>query len=155
MSIEVIELKNLQVDTVNTEVMILPYNYGDDEGLMYDSTAISFYKYSKDKLDIRYYSNPEILVEQRSNEWFTPLLFVSSAAMSLTPELTSILCGLIANYVTDFFKGQSTPDVRINVIYKETKNSKLTKISYEGDLEGLDKLKDSIDKVFNQGRVDD
>lgn len=76
-------------------------------------------------------------------------------ALSENPELVSITCGVIANYVTDFFKGQKEPSVRLKVIHKETKTSKLTEISYEGDLEGLDKLEKSILEMVGKSSVND
>ena len=96
-----------------------------------------------------------MLVEQRSGDWFGPLLFISSSALLQNPELVSIMCGVIANYVTDFFKGSYKPNIRLKVIHKETKTSKLTEISYEGGLEGLDKLEESINKIVSKSIKDE
>lgn len=155
MEITVKEIDAPNFDCSSEDVVILPHNYQTDEDHEYHSTTISFYKYSRDKLDIKYFTEPELLIEQRSGDWFGPLLFISSSALLQNPELISITCGVIANYVTDFFKGTDKPNVRLKVIHKETKTSKLTEISYEGGLEGLDKLEESINKVVSKSDKDE
>tara|TARA_R110001599_G_scaffold75302_1_gene206909 strand:- start:1311 stop:1778 length:468 start_codon:yes stop_codon:yes gene_type:complete len=155
MDITVKEIDAPQLDCSSEEIVILPHNYQADEGYEYHSTTISFYKYSRDKLDIKYLTEPELLVEQRSGDWFGPLLFISSSALLQNPELVSIMCGVIANYVTDFFKSSDKPNIRLKVIHKETKTSKLTEISYEGGLEGLDKLEESINRVVSKSKKDE
>lgn len=154
MEITVREIEAPKFDISSEEIVILPHNYQSDENHEYHSTTISFYKYSKDKLDIKYLTEPELLIEQRSGDWFGPLLFFSSSALSQNPELIAVTCGVIANYVTDFFKSKDKPNVRLKVIHKETKTSKLTEISYEGDLEGLDKLEESINKIASKSNND-
>lgn len=155
MEITVKEIDAPQFDCSSEDIVILPHNYQSDEGYEYHSTTISFYKYSRDKLHIKYFTEPEMLVEQRSGDWFGPLLFISSSALLQNPELVSIMCGVIANYVTDFFKGSDKPNIRLKVIHKETKTSKLTEISYEGGLEGLDKLEESINKIVSKSNKDE
>lgn len=155
MEISVREIDAPQFDCSSDEIVILPHNYQSDKSYEYHSTTISFYKYSRDKLGIKYFTEPELLIEQRSGDWFGPLLLISSSALSQNPELISITCGVIANYVTDFFKSTEKPNIRLKVIYKETKTSKLTEISYEGGLEGLDKLEASINKVVSRSGKDE
>lgn len=156
MKLEIKELTSDKFDEPPSKgVVILPHNYLSDEKEEYHSTSLSFYKYSKEKVEIAYLTEPELLVEQRSGEWFGPLLLFTSTALSQNTELVSITCGVIANYVTDFFKGQKEPRVRLKVIHKETEISKLTEISYEGSLEGLDKLERSILEVVSKSSVND
>ncbi|ACF44816.1 hypothetical protein [Pelodictyon phaeoclathratiforme] len=150
MEVTIKEIDVPQFDPSSEGIVILPHNYQADEKHVYHSTIISFYKYSRYKLDIKYLTEPELLVEQRSGDWFGPLLFISSSALSHNPELISITCGVIANYVTDFFKGKERPNIRLKVIHKETKTSKLTEISYEGGIEGLYKLQESINKIASK-----
>lgn len=155
MEIKVREADDVQLDINTHGIVILPYNYESNRDYTYNSTSISFYKYAKNILDIKYFTEPELLVEQRSGDWFAPILFVSSVAITQNPELITIALSVIANYVTDFFKGKDSPNIRLKVIHKETKTSKLTEIYYEGGLEGLEKLEVSINKVVNQGKPDD
>lgn len=152
MSIEIKEIETDKLGDASKKVILLPQNYLSGNDLNYHSTTLSFYKYSKDHLDIEYYSEPEVLVEQRSGEWFGPVLLLTSLAINENPQLPSIICSVIANYVTDFFKGQKKPNIKLKLIFKETKSSKVTEISYEGDTEGLSKLESSILEVAKKGK---
>ncbi|WP_201617635.1 hypothetical protein [Psychrobacter urativorans] len=155
MEIKVREADDVQLDIDAQSIVILPYNYEANKNYTYNSTSISFYKYAKSKLDIKYFTEPELLVEQRSGDWFAPVLFVSSVAMTQNPELITIALSVIANYVTDFFKGKDSPNIRLKVVHKETKTSKLTEIYYEGGLDGLSQLEASINKIANKGTSDE
>lgn len=155
MEIKIKEVDDIHLDEENQGIIILPYNYEADEKYTYNSTSLSFYKYAKSKLDIKYFTEPELLVEQRSGDWFAPILFVSSVAMTQNPELITIALSVIANYVTDFFKGKDSPNIRLKVIHKETKTSKLTEITYEGGLDGLKQLEASINNIASKGVSDE
>lgn len=155
MAIKITEIDGLYLEEKNQGIIILPYNYEADEKYTYNSTSISFYKYAKSKLEIKYFTEPELLVDQRSGDWFAPILFISSAAISQNPELITIALSVVANYVTDFFKDSTKPNIRLKIIYKETKTSKLTEIYYEGGLEGLDQLKEPIKIIASEGKRDD
>lgn len=154
MVVKIKEVDGLELNEENQGIIILPYNYEANEKYTYNSTSISFHKYAKSKLDIKYFTEPEILVEQRSGDWFAPILFVSSVAMTQNPEMISIALSVIANYVTDFFKGKDSPNIQLKVIHKETKTSKLTEIYYEGKLEGLSILKETIELIAQKGESD-
>lgn len=156
MNIEIKEIESTKfMDTLTSNVLILGHNYLSDTDYEYHSTTLSFYKYSKDKLPINYLTEPKLLLEQRSIEWFAPVLLLTSAALSENTELISITCGVIGNYLTDFFKGQKKPNVRVKLLYTETKTSKITEFSYEGQLDGLDKLKESILQIASRGSVNE
>jgi hypothetical protein len=154
MEITIKEINAPKLDVASQNIVILPNNYQSAEKHEYHSTTISFYKYTKGKLDIEYLTEPELLIEQRSGDWFGPLLLISSSALSQNPELISITCSVIANYVTEFFKGKESPKIRLKVVHKETKTSKLTEISYDGGLEGLKNLEESIYKIASKGSSD-
>lgn len=128
-------------------LLILPENYYDKKGYRYYESSISFYKYAKDKLNIDFIESPKVLLEQRSGDWFGPVIFVSSLALTNNPVLISIATGVIANYLTDFFKGTKEPDVDVKIIYKETLKSKYTEIHYKGGSNGLSELNDAIKKI--------
>jgi hypothetical protein len=132
-------------------VVILPNNYSSNDDPEYSSTVVSFYKYSKEKLQMEYLSEPTILIEQRSGDWFGPVLLICTSAILNNPALIAITCGVISNYVTDFFKGKSEPNIRCKVIVKETKTSKTTEISYEGGIEGLKSLEGAIQDSVKKG----
>ena len=101
----------------------------------------------KNKIEINFYTDPEVLYEQRAVEWFGPVILITSSLMSQNPEIVSITCGVISNYLTDFFKGQKKPEVSVKVVYKETETDKTTVIEYKGSGENLSKLQDAILEV--------
>ncbi|WP_108062783.1 hypothetical protein [Poseidonibacter lekithochrous] len=150
MSIEVkvLESKELNVDENN--IVLLPINFSSSHKDEYHSTSISFYKYVKKKIPISYFSEPKILVEQRSGDWFGPELLLLSTAILEKPNLVELTIGVIKEYIVNFFKGEEIPIIKLEVSVKETKKSKLTKISYEGDIAGIDKLKESIYKIVEK-----
>jgi len=148
MGIEIRELESNKFDLNSEAVFVLPINYLAEDKYEYSSTALSFYKYAKTKLKICFFNEPELLVEQRSGEWFAPVLLFTSTAISNNPEIVSITCGVISNYITDFFKGQRTPNIRLKILHKETKTTKLTEISYEGNSDFIDSIKETISKLL-------
>jgi|GEM_PF-1357971 len=149
--VEDIELNDSRFEC--DKVTILPENFYDsDDKYQYSSTTISFWKYAKSKIKIDFLTEPELLVEQRSGEWFGPTILLTSSVLTQNSEIVSIFCGVISNYLSDFFKSITTPNVKLKVLYKETKSSKITEISYEGDLAGMDKLEASILKIADQGK---
>lgn len=129
---------------------ILPNNYLSNDKEEFHSTTLSFYKYAKSKMEIEYVTEPEILIEQRSGDWFGPVLMFTSIALRENPALISIACSVIANFVTDFLKGEKKQNIRLKVLYKETKSTKITEICYEGGLEGLASLEKSILEVASK-----
>ncbi|QIZ76462.1 hypothetical protein [Ferrimonas lipolytica] len=128
-------------------ITLLPINYREEEDYKYQSTSLSFFKYAKDKTEITFYTDPEILYEQRSVEWFGPVILITSSLISQNPEIVSITCGVISNYLTDFFKGQKNPEVSLKVVYRETEKEKITEIEYQGSGEDLSKLQEAILEV--------
>jgi len=131
----------------NESIIILPINYVEQENHKYPSTSLSFYKYAKQSLEIEFFNTPELLFEQRSVEWFGPVILITSSALAQNSELISITCGVISNYLTDFFKGQDKPNMSLKVVYKETKTSKTTEIEYKGNGGNLEMLRDAILEV--------
>ena len=136
-------------------LLILPENYYDKNDHRFHESSISFYKYAKDKINIDFIENPKVLLEQRSGEWFGPVILITSAALSQSPQLLSIATGVIANYLTDFFKGKSSPDVEVKIIYKDTPKSKFTEIHYKGDSNGLAQVNEAISKLSSGQKNDE
>lgn len=150
-NVEDIELNDSRFEC--DKVTILPVNfYESDEKYQYSSTSISFWKYANSKIKIDFLTEPELLVEQRSAEWFGPAILLTSFMLTENPQIISILCGVISNYLSDFYKSIKKPTIKLKVLYKETKSSKTTEISYEGDLTGMDRLEASILKIAEQGK---
>ncbi len=136
-------------DTDKHKITILPVNYTEDKDHEYHASSLSFYKYAKDKIDIGYLNEPEVLFDQRAAEWFGPVILISSIALNHTPEIVSILNGIIVNYITDFVKGGNTPNSKasLKIIYKETDDEKYTELSYNGDVSGLAEINGAIQEI--------
>jgi hypothetical protein len=64
MEITINEINALKLGVASQNIVILPNNYQSAEKHEYHSTTISFYKYTKSKLDIKYLTEPELLIEQ-------------------------------------------------------------------------------------------
>lgn len=147
MEISTTEVKTGHIQCKAGGLTLLPINYKDEDCYKYPSTSLSFFKYLQDKTDVSFYTDPEVLYEQRSVEWFGPIILITSSLISQNPEIVSITCGVISNYLTDFFKGQKKPEVSVKVVYKETETGKTTEIEYKGSGENLSKLQDAILEV--------
>lgn len=141
------EIRAKHIQSKTDGIALLPVNYKDEDNYKYQSTSLSFFKYAKDKTEVAFYTDPEVLYEQRSVEWFGPVILITSSLLSQNPEIVSITCGVISSYLTDFFKGQKKPEVSVKVIYKETETEKTTEIEYQGNGEDLSKLQQAILEV--------
>lgn len=147
MGITKTEIQAHYIQPKNDGLALLPVNYKDEADYKYQSTSLSFYKYAKDKTNLTFYTDPEVLYEQRSVEWFGPVILITSSLITQNPEIISITCGVISSYLTDFFKGQKMPEVSVKVVYKETETEKTTEIEYKGSGEDLSKLQEAILEV--------
>jgi hypothetical protein len=87
--------------------------------------------------------------DDRESTLFVPTLFLAGAYLSGYPNLVNLAIGVIANYVTDFFRGRSG-DKRVNcTVILETTGKKTTKrIDYDGPPEEFGKLIDAIKKTI-------
>lgn len=80
-------------------------------------------------------------IQNNAFEWIAPIIFVSGSCYSQNPDCISVALGIISNYLTDFFKGRgANAAVKIDIIIEETKTTKCKKVSYEGDISGLQSL---------------
>jgi hypothetical protein len=133
-------------------VTIMPYSIEKKDENLYSSTVLSFWKYARKDVNIELFSEPQSLVEQRSSEWFGPTVLFTSSMLAGNNELVSIYCNIVSNYLYDFFKGNSeNPSIKLKVLYKETKSSRTTEISYEGDISGIKELEKSIVEIVKKG----
>lgn len=89
-----------------------------------------------------------LLRSRKNADFFAPALFFSLSLISENPSIVSLSLGVLANYITDFFKG-SFGRKKVNLdIYVETNGKKkIKKITYSGDVEGIEKLADVIKSI--------
>ncbi|MFK3943539.1 hypothetical protein ACI2KC_17955 [Pseudomonas monteilii] len=78
-------------------------------------------------------------IQNYSDDWFGPCILIPIAATIQNPNVTSIILGLITNYIYDAFKGSKGQSASLSII-KETANGEFRSISYNGPVEGLSEL---------------
>lgn len=101
--------------------------------------------------EIRKANEKTAYIQNNAFEWIAPILFVSASLLSQNPESISISLGVIANYLTDFFKGFSgEKKIKLDIVVEKTKSKYCKKISYEGDIEGVRELFDIVKEVGNE-----
>jgi hypothetical protein len=90
-------------------------------------------------------------VEHNDFEWVAPALFIPAALMSQNPEVVSLALGVLANYITDFFKGHPGPRrANINIIVEKDGDWSCKIIHYDGDVSGMPReIADFIGKLHN------
>jgi hypothetical protein len=77
-------------------------------------------------------------VHNNSFEWIAPTIFISAAFLSQNVNTVSLALGVLANYITDFFKGMGKDTaVKLDIIVETTKTKSCKRITYEGSPEGL------------------
>lgn len=127
------------------ELMIVP-ELIENEQSIYSSSSISFYKYAKNQVNLNYIRKPDIVLEQRSIDWFGPTLLITTTALTQNPELVSITLNVISNYITDFFKGSQEPDIKVSLLIQQSK-TKFKKLDYEGNKDGLKEIEKLIEQL--------
>lgn len=88
------------------------------------------------------------VVHERDLTWIGPTIVFGIAYLSENPNLVSVALGVIANYLTDIFKGVSPkPNVKLKVVVKTTKTTTTRQLDYEGDPSGLTQLADAVKEL--------
>jgi hypothetical protein len=91
-------------------------------------------------------------LQENDITWVGPALFFSAAAISQNPHIVSVALSVIANYVTDLFKGLPQPArVKLSVVV-ETHNTKTTttvtkKIDFDGPPDKLSEINGLIKDI--------
>ena len=82
---------------------------------------------------------------RKSADLITPTLFISYSLFSDNSILISLALNVLSNYITDFFKGTlKNRKVKLEIIVETKKQKEFSKISYEGDYDGLKDLEGII-----------
>ncbi|HMS26196.1 MAG TPA: hypothetical protein PKC80_02330 [Burkholderiaceae bacterium] len=90
-------------------------------------------------------------VHNNAFEWIAPTMFISAGVLSQNPNVASVALSVLANYVTDFFKGRGkVAAVKLDVVVETTKTKTSKRISYEGSPEGLRELAEVIREIANE-----
>lgn len=143
MKIEQNDIDSQEFDNF-TDLVIIPELAKNGQDI-YSSEIISFHKYANNQIKLDYLKKPDLLLEQRSAEWFGPTLLITTAALTQNTELISIALSVISNYLTEYFKGRKEPNIKISFITQKSK-TQFTKFDYEGDKEGLKEFGKLLDQ---------
>ena len=103
--------------------------------------------------EIRRENEKPVYVEHRSTEWVLPTLLFSAALLSENQAIVSLSLNVIANFLTDRFKGtdrKSTGKLDIAIEIEKGKSKTYKKISYEGPIDEMSKLDEIVKKVLNE-----
>ena len=83
----------------------------------------------------------------RSYDWIGPTIFIPAVLISENPAAVSVALSVIANYLTDLFKGmRKTSNAKLTIVVKKPDGS-YKRISYEGPAEGLSSLADTVEAL--------
>ena len=151
-----VEKRAMALDcNVPTGLAILPRNFGTaaaKNALLHEDTAptvrallaergITETRLERDAEHFQY-------IHENSYEWVGPTVLIGSAVFSQNPHVISITLSLIANYLTDFFKGRVGDRIaKLSVVVPEPNSRRFTKITYEGSIEGIPGLEKIIREV--------
>jgi hypothetical protein len=79
-------------------------------------------------------------VKNKSNDWVSPIIFVSATVWNNNPELVSVALNIVSSYIYDAFKGvNGTRTAKLSVVVEDP-NGKSTRIDYEGPPEAVKDL---------------
>ncbi|HCM9143870.1 hypothetical protein [Enterobacter hormaechei] len=143
-----IKTSDFEISTKDVrKVLVLPnIDLGSEN--IFSTDSISFIKYLKKEIDLEFYHQPEGFWEQRSIDWLGPTLFLTGKLLYDNPDLLNILFEMLSSYVREKLPNRDSSKIKINVICKKDENTKSMEINYEGDINGLDEIKNAIELAF-------
>jgi hypothetical protein len=133
---------------VPTELALLPRNFDTAEskaGLLHESSVATirtlWHQAGIAETKIEKLGDKFPYIQENAFEWVGPIIFASASLLSQNPHLISVALGVIANYLTDWFKGiPGDKKVRLDIVVERTKGKICQRIHYEGGPEGLNEL---------------
>ena len=142
---------------VPTGVALLPSNFSDalsGDDCIYESNEATV------RILFRKANIPLCVIEpvglirksesKKSLTWYGPVLFFAVSVVSENPDIIAVSLGVIANYLTDFFRGvPGKHKIVLEIVTEKTKTKTTRKIRYEGDIEGLKNLPQSVLEEMN------
>ena len=91
------------------------------------------------------------LIHENAFDWIAPVMFFSAAVLTHDPNTISIACGVMGNYVTEFFRGRNRKEnIKVELLIETTKSKKMKKFTYEGDSAGLADLAKVIGEMKDE-----
>jgi hypothetical protein len=156
--IDEIDLERI-FDKLNIELpsnlCFLPENIGSannkDEFIFSDSISDLNKVFRQNKIDFSTLGGEANLLRSRKNaDLFVPAFFFSLSLITENPTIVSVSLSILANYITDFFKGSfGRKKVNFEIYIESNGKKRIKKITYNGDVEGIGNL-ESVIKSLNK-----
>jgi hypothetical protein len=90
-------------------------------------------------------------IHNKAYEWIAPTLFISAALWSENPMAVNLALNVIANYITDYFKGAaSEKPIKLEFVVEKRDGYSCKKLTYEGDISGINDLSDIISEIADE-----
>ena len=150
-----IQFKDLQAMNPQTQILLLPRNYeSTDEYYLYDNTVYTINKVLKQAgINSAYLDDKPIqFLEQRAVEWFLPVLYISYNVLIENKEVYAAALMAIKEYIiksSPFTRGEEN-SVKLKVVVEKSEDKTTKSIEYNGPIDGLSDLKDSILRIANE-----
>ncbi|WP_138993957.1 hypothetical protein [Larkinella sp. C7] len=136
-----------------TTFCFLPENFENASSInefVYNENTITFRKLFK-KFNIKEDKLEDLssqFRQRRSNDLYTPMIFIGYSILSQNPELISEGLNVLSNYITDLFKGTiGKKEVTVEFVIESKTKENFKKVTFKGDPESL-KYFDKILKSF-------
>jgi len=153
MEITIDQIQMSLLEATGEAVVLLPAGFlSDTKSTEYHSAAISFYKFAQKEMPVQFASEPQTVLEQRSGDWFAPAMAITDQVFKDHPMIVSVICGVIANYITALMISANKPKVHVDLVIEKTRGQTFVKISYKGDVDGM---QTAIENAVESVRRDD
>jgi hypothetical protein len=121
---------------------ILPQNLGrPEEAPYYHSTALSFFKYARDKIDVAVPVMPDRVLVQKSADVYLPILKFAVDNWASGAPLLNMLIEVAVAFIKDTHPGSKDAQAKLTVIVEETLTARTVRLDYAGPVEGLKDIK--------------
>jgi len=121
---------------------ILPNNFGKTgEAPYYHSTALSFFKYARDKIDVAAPVASDRLLVQKSADVYLPILKFAVDNWASGAPLLDMLIDVVVAFIKDTHPNSKDAQAKLTVIVEETATTRTVRLDYAGPVEGLKDIK--------------
>lgn len=140
---------------IPTQLALLPTNFDtatSKGGLLHEREALTVRAiFRRAQIGETPIENVEERIPQLAHnafeDWIGPIIFFSYSALTQNPLLLNLSLGVIANYLTDIFKGLSANrGVKLTIVV-EKENGTCKKVQYQGPVNGLAGVADIVQGV--------
>lgn len=144
-----------------TRLAILPRNFetaNSKDELMHESTAATVRTLLRaaglSETPIEPEGERFRFVQENAFTWVGPILFFAAAQLLQDPRIVSVSLGVIANYLTDFFRGISGKRrVTFDIVVEQTRTKRHVRLHYDGDVDGFAQIPDAVLELIHYERT--